>query len=128
MDVQMPEMDGITATVEIRKSEQATGRHIPIVAMTAHAMKGDKEKCLEAGMDDYVSKPIRRKDLAEVITRIVERFLIEKPTNGQSADTTDTRGGGQMILDEEALLEECDNDKGMLRRMVEIFDRDARER
>jgi signal transduction histidine kinase/CheY-like chemotaxis protein/HPt (histidine-containing phosphotransfer) domain-containing protein len=128
MDVQMPEMDGVTATGEIRKGEKATGKHMPIVAMTAHAMKGDKEKCLEAGMDDYVSKPIRRKDLAEVITRIVERFLIEKPTNGQSADTTDTRGGGQMILDEEALLEECDNDKGMLRRMVEIFDRDARER
>ncbi len=93
-------------------------------------MKGDKEKCLEAGMDDYVSKPIRRKDLADVIARIVERFLTEAPANGQSgaASATDAHEGGPMILDEAALLEECDNDKGMLRRMVEIYDRDARER
>jgi signal transduction histidine kinase/CheY-like chemotaxis protein/HPt (histidine-containing phosphotransfer) domain-containing protein len=130
MDVQMPEMDGVTATGEIRRSEKTTGKHIPIVAMTAHAMKGDKEKCLEAGMDDYVSKPIRRKDLAEVVARIVVRFLTKAPTNGQSAaaSATDAYEGDQMILDEEALLEECDNDKGMLRRMVEIFDRDARDR
>ncbi len=132
MDVQMPEMDGVTATGAIRKSEQVTGKHTPIVAMTAHAMKGDKEKCLEAGMDDYVSKPIRRKDLADVIVRIVERFLTEAAANGQAAaaSATPPPAGGAMILDEAALLEECDNDndKGMLRRMVEIFDRDARER
>jgi signal transduction histidine kinase/DNA-binding response OmpR family regulator len=130
MDVQMPEMDGVSATGEIRKSEQATGRHLPIVAMTAHAMKGDKEKCLEAGMDDYVSKPIRRKDLADVIARMVERFLTEAPENGEPAaeSATDANGESRMILDETALLEECDNDKALLGRMVEIFDRDARER
>jgi CheY-like chemotaxis protein len=130
MDVQMPEMDGATATGEIRKREQTTGRHIPIVAMTAHAMKGDKEKCLEAGMDDYVSKPIRRKDLADVIARIVEHFLTEAPANGEpaTASATDANEGGRMILDEAALLEECDNDKALLRRMVEIFDRDASDR
>jgi CheY-like chemotaxis protein len=127
MDVQMPEMDGVTATGEIRKREQTTGGHIPIVAMTAHAMKGDKEKCLEAGMDDYVSKPIRRKDLADVIARIVERFLTEAPANGEpaAASATDANEGSRMILDEAALLEECDNDKALLRRMVEIYDRDA---
>jgi signal transduction histidine kinase/CheY-like chemotaxis protein len=130
MDVQMPGMDGVTATGEIRKREQATGRHIPIVAMTAHAMKGDKEKCLEAGMDDYVSKPIRRKDLADVIARIVERFLTEAPANGEPAATsaTDANEGSRMILNEAALLEECDNDKALLRRMVEIFDHDASDR
>jgi signal transduction histidine kinase/CheY-like chemotaxis protein/HPt (histidine-containing phosphotransfer) domain-containing protein len=130
MDVQMPEVDGVTATGELRKREQATGRHIPIVAMTAHAMKGDKEKCLEAGMDDYVSKPIRRKDLADVLARIVERFLTEAPADGEpaAASATDANEGGRMILDEAALLEECDNDKALLRRMVEIFDRDAGER
>jgi signal transduction histidine kinase/CheY-like chemotaxis protein len=127
MDVQMPEMDGVTATGAIRKQERATGKHVPIVAMTAHAMKGDKEKCLEAGMDDYVSKPIRRKDLADVITRVVERFLTA-PLHGEPAAAPGAHEGSRMILDEAALLEECDNDKGLLRRMVEIFDRDAEGR
>ena len=69
MDVQMPEMDGLQATVAIRKSEMKSGRHIPIIAMTAHAMAGDKERCLEAGMDDYITKPIRPEQLADVLKR-----------------------------------------------------------
>ena len=59
MDVQMPELDGFEATAAIRAKEKATGQHIPILAMTAHAMKGDKERCLDAGMDGYVTKPIK---------------------------------------------------------------------
>src|SRR5262249_35445570 len=70
MDVQMPEMDGFQATEAIRHKEQATGEHIPIVAMTAHAMKGDREHCLKAGMDDYLSKPIQSKDLYEKVEGI----------------------------------------------------------
>ncbi|MGA1199318.1 MAG: response regulator [Candidatus Latescibacterota bacterium] len=71
MDVQMPEMDGFEATRVIRKKEQVTHTHIPIIALTANAMKGDREQCLEAGMDDYVSKPIRFDELSEAIARVI---------------------------------------------------------
>jgi PAS domain S-box-containing protein len=70
MDIQMPEMDGFEATAAIRSREQETGGHIPIVAMTAHAMKGDQERCLEAGMDSYISKPIRSDQLFQVIEEL----------------------------------------------------------
>ncbi len=70
MDVQMPEMDGFEATAAIRARELSTGGHIPIVAITAHAMKGDRERCLAAGMDDYASKPIRAEELFETIARL----------------------------------------------------------
>jgi two-component system, sensor histidine kinase and response regulator len=70
MDVQMPEMDGLEATAAIRTQELSTGRHQPIIAMTAHAMKGDRELCLTAGMDGYVAKPIQPRELYEVIERL----------------------------------------------------------
>jgi two-component system sensor histidine kinase/response regulator len=69
MDVQMPEMDGFDATAAIRLKEKTTGRHQPIVAMTAHAMKGDEERCLAAGMDGYLSKPIRQDELDAILER-----------------------------------------------------------
>jgi signal transduction histidine kinase/CheY-like chemotaxis protein len=67
MDIQMPEMDGFEATAARRVQEEATGTHVPIIAMTAHAMQGDRERCLEAGMDGYVAKPIRAKELFEAL-------------------------------------------------------------
>ena len=70
MDIQMPEMDGFAATAAIREREKQTRTHIPIVAMTAHAMKGDRERCLAAGMDDYISKPIQAKALLDLIERL----------------------------------------------------------
>ncbi|HUS05320.1 MAG TPA: response regulator [Bryobacteraceae bacterium] len=75
MDIQMPEMGGIEATAIIRQNELKTGRHIPIIALTAHAMKGDRERCLEAGMDDYVSKPIQPQELFEKIGNLMGRDL-----------------------------------------------------
>jgi two-component system sensor histidine kinase/response regulator len=71
MDVQMPEMDGLQATAAIRQDELKSGKHIPIIAMTAHAMSGDKERCLEAGMDGYVSKPLRVDDLFSAIEEVL---------------------------------------------------------
>lgn len=69
MDCQMPEMDGFLATKEIRKHEVQHGRHIPVVAMTAHAMEGDRERCISAGMDDYISKPVDAKKLQHVLIK-----------------------------------------------------------
>ena len=73
MDVMMPELDGLTTTMQIREREKPTGKHIPIIAMTANAMTGDKERCLEAGMDDYLPKPIDIGKLTEVLNKIAQQ-------------------------------------------------------
>jgi CheY-like chemotaxis protein len=78
MDIQMPKLDGFQVTKEIRLRERATGDRLPIVAMTAHAMSGDREKCLETGMDDYVSKPLKPLDLLKTIDGVVERIARER--------------------------------------------------
>ena len=72
MDVQMPQMDGLEATKTLRSLEREKSGHTPIIAMTANAMKGDRERCLEAGMDDYLSKPVKAQHLNEII----ERYLL----------------------------------------------------
>ena len=71
MDIQMPEMDGLTTTRKIRESENGTRLHMPIIAMTAHAMKGDRERCLAAGMDGYVSKPVSSQELEKTIAGVL---------------------------------------------------------
>ena len=70
MDIQMPVMDGFAATAAIRKREMGSQRHMPIIAMTAHAMAGDRERCLKAGMDAYVAKPFRPQELFRVVEHI----------------------------------------------------------
>src|SRR6185295_11975963 len=76
MDVQMPEMDGFEATKTIRNQEALSGAHIPIIAMTAHALKGDRERCLDAGMDDYVFKPINPNELV----RVLQKLIVSSPS------------------------------------------------
>lgn len=78
MDCQMPEMDGYEATRQIRTLEKKTGKHIPVVALTANAMSGDAKKCLEAGMDDYLSKPIRREQLAQMVKKLLTQAQIKR--------------------------------------------------
>ena len=73
MDMMMPEMDGLEATMAIREREKTTGTHIPIIAITANAMVGDREKCLAAGMDEYISKPVDVAKLYEVLNRLTRQ-------------------------------------------------------
>jgi two-component system sensor histidine kinase/response regulator len=80
MDMQMPEMDGFEATDELRKREKQTGLHTPVVALTAHAMKGDRERCLAAEMDGYLSKPIRAQELYELLENYVALRATGLPT------------------------------------------------
>ncbi|MEY2585211.1 MAG: hypothetical protein QOD80_1237, partial [Verrucomicrobiota bacterium] len=108
MDVQMPEMDGFEATRRIRELEEATGGHIKIAAMTAHAMAGDRERCLAAGMDDYVSKPLRKEDLLRTVdgARMVRHRL---------------ETGTRFLYNREELLSQCDGDEDLMAELVSIF-------
>jgi CheY-like chemotaxis protein len=108
MDVQMPEMDGFEATWRIRELEEATGRHTRIVAMTAHAMAGDLERCLAAGMDDYVSKPLRKEDLLQAL----EGANVEA-----EPDETETT----FLFSRQELLAQCDEDEELVSHLVSIF-------
>jgi two-component system, sensor histidine kinase and response regulator len=72
MDVQMPEMDGFETTAAVRARERDTGGHLPIIAMTAHAMQGDRERCIAAGMDSYISKPLNAPELIALLERFSE--------------------------------------------------------
>ncbi|MGH9360217.1 MAG: response regulator, partial [Terriglobia bacterium] len=82
MDVQMPEMDGLEAVSVLRQHEKNQVRRLPVIAMTAHAMKGDRERCLEAGMDAYVSKPIVRRALVETISSVLSSEDVLKGRDG----------------------------------------------
>jgi CheY-like chemotaxis protein len=114
MDVQMPEMDGFETTAAIREREKSTGKHIPIIAMTAHAMKGDKERCLASGMDEYLTKPIRGKDLFDII----EAFgttASEHSSHGVNTEPVD------VAFDGEALLARLDGSTELCGVLIETF-------
>lgn len=115
MDVQMPVMDGFDATAAIRGKEQATGRHIPIIAMTAHAMKGDRERCLAAGMDGYISKPIH----ANALYQAVEEIPINSEPAVAAAAGVATEA--RKILDWESALHRVGGRNDLLKEIVRLF-------
>ncbi len=110
MDVQMPEMDGLAAAAAIRQRETGTGRHVPILALTANAMKGDREKCLAAGMDGYVTKPLRAAELWDALQGVV-------PVEGPA----DPREEPPPVLVLDAALGSVGGDRGLLLEMVALF-------
>lgn len=118
MDVQMPEMSGFEATEAIREKERITGHHMPIIAMTAHAMKGDRERCLNSGMDGYVAKPIRPDELFEAIALLVPAWAAPQGTHPGP-------GSRNPMLDRSALVSQFDGDVELLQRIVEMFLEDA---
>jgi two-component system, sensor histidine kinase and response regulator len=117
MDVQMPDMDGFEATAAIREREPATGPRIPIVAMTAHAMAGDRERCLQAGMDGYVAKPVHAAELLEVIERLAPRTAKVRRGSPRSGET---RPSG-FRFDEAALLARFKGDARLAARLARLF-------
>jgi signal transduction histidine kinase/DNA-binding response OmpR family regulator/HPt (histidine-containing phosphotransfer) domain-containing protein len=112
MDVQMPVLDGLETTVAIRAREQTSGGHIPIVAMTARAMKGDQEQCLAAGMDGYVSKPLKHDDVDAVLFQVLgSRSVLIPPPDEPPIDLV-------------SALSAVDGDRALLREVIEVFRQD----
>lgn len=133
MDIQMPVLDGLEATRRIRASEQGTTNHIPIIAMTAHAMERDREECLQVGMDNYISKPIRTEHLFEILEGIAPSaempdepqpahiaagpmLTFEKPAQG-----TDSVVEAKSIFDRADALEQCLGSNEMLMQLARVF-------
>jgi signal transduction histidine kinase/DNA-binding response OmpR family regulator len=114
MDMQMPEMDGFEATTLLRQKEQGTGNHQPVVAMTALAMNGDRERCLAVGMDGYLSKPIRPQELDDLL----DGYVTRKSCSESSVEAAPSAG---MCVDVNQLMDLLDDDRALLAELVELF-------
>lgn len=125
MDVQMPEMDGLEATREIRNPQfPISNRNLPIIAMTAHAMQGDRERCMEAGMNDYVSKPVSPKNLAEVLAKWLpkrESKGVMQKSGGKSVELEEDPQPSLMVFDRAALLDRLMGDEEIVAEIMEAF-------
>jgi CheY-like chemotaxis protein/HPt (histidine-containing phosphotransfer) domain-containing protein len=114
MDVQMPEMDGLEATAAIRAREQGTGRHIPIIAMTAFTLKGDQERCLAAGMDGYIPKPTQPWQILQAIDSAVPNVPEHSPETGIDVPA-------EANASWEEALAEAGGDRDLLARLARLF-------
>ncbi len=125
MDIQMPEMDGIAATEKIREGERATHLHIPIIAMTAHAMKGDRERCIDAGMDGYISKPISFSELEIAIEAAMQRS--DRRQDARSSIEKDTGMAVPIppLWNRAEVLQSLGGDESLLRQVLDIFVEEA---
>ncbi|AFM24655.1 PAS domain S-box protein [Desulfomonile tiedjei] len=117
MDVQMPIMDGLEATRIVREHEKTSNEHVPIVAMTAYAMKGDKEKCLDAGMDGYISKPINAQELFETLEDLFHNETPEKTVEPRSEPENS-------VVNRTQILDRVGGDETLLKEIVDLFIRD----
>jgi signal transduction histidine kinase/sensor domain CHASE-containing protein/DNA-binding response OmpR family regulator len=115
LDVQMPDMGGFEATARIRSGDSARNPQIPVIALTAHALKGDRERCLQAGMDGYVAKPIDPDALYLEIDRLLSNDTSSEPPSATAATT----------FDRQSALERLDGDENLLRELVTLFLKDA---
>lgn len=120
MDIQMPELDGFAATQEIREHEK--GRHTPIVALTAHALKEDRERCLANGFDDYLAKPIRPKELVNICMKAASLSKESSITEGLDPPISDVEA-----TDFNYALERLDGEEDLLRIQMEYFLNDGPE-
>ncbi|MCO6457637.1 MAG: response regulator [Pirellulaceae bacterium] len=126
MDVEMPEVDGLEATRQIRQRERQRGTHVPIIAMTAHAMRGDRELCLAAGMDDYLSKPIRSQQVTEKLVRVLERREVAGGDESTAVEPAGEPAGQSVesvgeLVDWKVALRSVNGDQELLRELLEIF-------
>ncbi|MBV8266129.1 MAG: response regulator [Planctomycetaceae bacterium] len=120
MDVQMPVLDGLEAMRLLRERERRSGEHVSVIAMTAHAMRGDRERCLEAGFDDYVAKPMRFQGLADAIERCLARSCPPAPA-GADGGVRPTAVPAATTLDLALALEEVDGEEELLREIAQVF-------
>jgi CheY-like chemotaxis protein/HPt (histidine-containing phosphotransfer) domain-containing protein len=119
MDVQMPEVDGFEATAALRQREQGSGRHTPVLALTAHALKGDRERCLGAGMDGYLAKPIRSEELFQAL-RDLAPPAAPAPGEAPAGD-----GEPREVFDRAAALAGAGHSESLLREIAELFLQDS---
>jgi PAS domain S-box-containing protein len=128
MDVHMPGLNGYEATAKIRQTEKASGRHVPIIAMTANAMKGDRERCLAAGMDDYIAKPLRSAELFQVVEQFALPSAAPEPAQPPPAPTTlSPRPQTEPPPFDIAEFRESTGDEKLMRKLVAIFSEDAQK-